>query len=177
MDKRYENGKIYTIRCRYDDNLIYVGSTVENYLSNRMSKHRYLTSCNLSKYVNGDWDNWYIELYENYPCDNREQLSKREGEIIRQIGTLNKRIEGRTKKEYQQYNREKIKEQRKQNYEDNRDKQLEQMKKYREDNREKLSEYRKKQITCERCDSIVKKTNITRHQKTKKCLNYNIINN
>jgi hypothetical protein len=21
--------------------------------------------------VNDDWDNWYIELYENYPCNNK----------------------------------------------------------------------------------------------------------
>jgi hypothetical protein len=36
--------------------------------------------------VNEDWDNWYIELYEVCPCENREQLCKREGEIIRLIG-------------------------------------------------------------------------------------------
>ena len=26
---KYNNGKIYTIRCRLDDNLIYVGSTMQ----------------------------------------------------------------------------------------------------------------------------------------------------
>ena len=25
-----------------------------------------------------DWDNWYIELYENFPCNNKEELNKRE---------------------------------------------------------------------------------------------------
>ncbi len=42
--------------------------------------------------VNNDWSNWYIELYENYPCNNREELCKREGEIIRLIGTLNSNV-------------------------------------------------------------------------------------
>jgi hypothetical protein len=44
-------------------------------------------------------DNLYIELYEMYKCNTKE-LVKREGEIIRQIGTLNKNIAGRTLKEY-----------------------------------------------------------------------------
>ena len=40
---------------------------------------------------------FYIELYEEYPCENIEQLRKREGEIIRELKpTLNKRIEDRT---------------------------------------------------------------------------------
>ncbi len=55
----------------------------------------------------GCWDNWYIELYEDFPCERREQLLKREGEIIREIGTLNQLIEGRKYKEY--VNKTKIK--------------------------------------------------------------------
>jgi len=26
-----------------------------------------------------DWGDWYIELYEDFPCDRKEQLCKREG--------------------------------------------------------------------------------------------------
>ena len=29
MSDKYKNGKIYTIRCKNDDSLIYVGSTVQ----------------------------------------------------------------------------------------------------------------------------------------------------
>ena len=36
----YQNGKIYTIRNKYDTNLIYVGSTCKYYLSDRMGQHR-----------------------------------------------------------------------------------------------------------------------------------------
>ena len=43
---------------------------------------------------------WYIELFELFPCDVKCELEKREGEIIREIGTLNKKIAGRNRKEY-----------------------------------------------------------------------------
>jgi hypothetical protein len=42
-------------------------------------------------------DNFYIELYENYSCSSKEELNRREGEIIRDIGNLNHVIAGRTK--------------------------------------------------------------------------------
>ena len=108
-----------------------------------------------------DWNDWYIELYENYPCENKEQLNKREGEIIKEIGTLNKRIAGRTQKEWVHDNKEKMKqyfkqynenevnkgrkkEYKKQYYEDNKTKLLDNMKHYRQDNKEKIKEYKKK---------------------------------
>ena len=97
IDLRYQRGKIYTIRCYDDDTSIYVGSTIQP-LSARMSKHRSDKNCSLYKYVNGNWKNWYIELYEEYPCDNKELLEKREGEITRLIGNINKHIAGRTDK-------------------------------------------------------------------------------
>jgi len=143
MDKRYENGKIYTIRCRYDDNLIYVGSTIEKYLSCRLAKHRHTTKGSLYQYVKGDWNNWYIELYEDYPCNNKQQLLKREGEIIRQIATINKLIAGRNKKQHYQDNRDEILEKSKQYRQDNRDKLLEQKKQYYQENRDNISEYHK----------------------------------
>ena len=36
----YKQGKIYTVGCKTDDTLIYVGCTTE-LLSRRMSKHKY----------------------------------------------------------------------------------------------------------------------------------------
>ena len=55
-----------------------------------------------------DINDWYIELYENFPCDNKEQLNNREGKVIREIATLNKNIAGRTMKEYYETNKENI---------------------------------------------------------------------
>ncbi len=111
----YSNGKIYTIRCRTDDTKIYVGSTIQP-LAIRFGGHKRNSKTENKKHykiyteINDNWDDWYIELYENYPCSCKEELRKREGEVIRLIGNLNMKIAGRNKKEYQIDNAEKIKE-------------------------------------------------------------------
>jgi hypothetical protein len=68
-----------------------------------------------------DIHDWYIELYEDFQAERKEQLNKREGEIIREIATLNKRIEGRTPKEWIVTNKNKLKEYNKDDYETNKD--------------------------------------------------------
>ena len=105
----YKNGKIYCI-YNYINNEIYVGSTCQT-LSKRMAEHRQQLNCmkakhrNLYKSMNEHGsENFYIELYEEYPCENKAQLQRREGEVIREVGTLNKKIEGRTRKEYYEDN-------------------------------------------------------------------------
>jgi hypothetical protein len=131
----YTKGKIYTIRCRTDDTLIYVGSTIQP-LSVRFGGHK--ATSNRAKYqynllyrnINNNWDNWYIELYEENSCENKEQLGKREGEVIRLIGTLNSAIAGRTRKEWRYDNKDKISEQQKQLYEANKEKRLIYQKQY-----------------------------------------------
>ena len=131
----YQNGKIYTIRCRSDNTLIYVGSTIAT-LSRRLAEHRSTSKRSNQKLyqsVNGNWDDWYIELYEVYSCENKEQLNKREGEITREIGNLNYQIAGRTNKEWYNDNKEK----KKKYYEDNKEKITEQKKEYYEKNKEK----------------------------------------
>jgi len=142
IDLRYQRGKIYTVRCYDDDSLIYVGSTIDK-LSARMSKHRYNKTCSLYQYVNGNWKNWYIELYEEYPCNNKEELNKKEGEITRLIGNINKRIEGRTKQEWREANKEHVAEQQKKWREDNKKHIVEYFKKHYENNKEQISEYNK----------------------------------
>jgi DNA modification methylase len=127
----YSKGKIYTIRCRTDDTKIYVGSTIDE-LSKRWGGHKAdskRSNMLLYQVINGEWENWYIELYELYPCNNKNELCRKEGEIIRLIGTLNFIIAGRTLKEW---------------YEDNKEKRAEYLKKYNEDNKEKRAEYLKK---------------------------------
>ena len=142
-ENKYKNGKIYTIRCRTDDSLIYVGSTIEPRLSVRFNKHKYQKGCSLYQYIqntNGNWIDWYIELYEEFSCENKEQLNKREGEIIREISTINKL-------NHLKQTKEEIKERDKIWREKNKDKLLEQQKNYVEKNREQIllkkSEYNK----------------------------------
>ena len=164
IDEKYKRGKIYVVKCKYDDNLKYVGSTILK-LNRRLSGHRKDKLCYLYKYVNGDWDNFYIELYEEYPCNNRKDLEKREGEIIRLIGTINYRIAGRTKKEYYEDNKEKYKERR----EENKEIIAEKHKIYRENNKEILAEKRKEKVKCDNCGFEYSRCNITRHKRSIKC--------
>ena len=131
-DNKFKNAKIYTIRYRNDDSLIYVGSTVQP-LYKRLSQHKKDSkkpeneNRQLYKKINEtDFNDWYIELFEDFPCERKEQLLQREGQVIREIATLNKIISGRTKKEYVQDNKDKIKEK---------------DKKYREENKGKIKEY------------------------------------
>ena len=101
----YSKGVIYTIRNKNDATKIYVGSTSQP-LYKRFHQHKINckkeSNMNIKLYVEvaNDWTNWYIELYENYSCNNKNELCKREGEVIREIGTLNNRIEGRDSKQY-----------------------------------------------------------------------------
>ncbi len=135
---RYQNGKIYTIRYKDDDDLIYVGSTIQP-LYKRWFTHKNKCLNEKDKAYNillyrkiretNNINDWYIELYEDYPTSNKENLLKREGEVIREIGTLNKNIAGRTNKEFC-----------KQYYNDNK----ESFKQYRDNNKEKMKYYNKK---------------------------------
>ena len=98
----YSKGKIYKILNNIDDE-IYVGSTTET-LGQRMAKHRHSMKAKpqykLYKHMHElDVGNFYIELIENYPCNDVYALRAREGDVIRQIATLNKQIAGRTQKE------------------------------------------------------------------------------
>jgi hypothetical protein len=140
MSNKYNNSKIYAIRNTIDDD-VYIGSTTM-LLCKRMVKHR----CDAKKRPDKmkitakmkdlGIDNFYIELIEEVSCDNIEQLRKKEGEIIREIGTLNTRIECRTKHEY--YND--TLEQRKEYQNINREEILRKHREYNDNHREEMRE-------------------------------------
>lgn len=176
VDKRYENGKIYLVKCKNDDTLIYVGITHMS-LEKRFCNHKTDKKCSLYKYVNDDWDNWFIELYENYPCKNKHILELRETEVQRQIANINKNLARRTKKQYRQDTVEVRLEKQKQHYKKNRDEILEYQKEYYQENRDKCLEQQKQKITCDNCGLIISKWSLSKHKKSKKCLNYNVDNN
>ena len=172
----YNNGKIYTIRCRTDNNLIYVGSTVQplhkrwhghkTTLLNGKYNHRLL----YNKMNELGIDDFYIELYEHYNCNSKEELNRREGELIREIGNLNHAIAGRTKNEYVKEEKEKIKEHDKQYYDANKELILEKKKYYRENNKDSIKEKKTKPFNCE-CGCIVQWDLKARHKKSQKHIN------
>ena len=169
IDERYKRGMIYTIRNIKDDTMIYVGSTI-NSLSKRFNSHK--NACkkglvvSLYSYIeNNDWSDFYIELYEKYPCNDRAELDRREGEVTREIGTINKNIAGRTRKEY-----------RDEYYEKNIDKIKEHKKIFRENNRDKIKKQEKYQVCCDICGAFSSKDHLARHQKSIKCLSKSLNN-
>ena len=115
--KDYSKGKIYLIRNTVND-LLYVGSTCQT-VAQRMSEHR-------SRAKNTDKngaiytamrelgvDKFYIEWHSDFPCERGEQLAKREGEVMRELGTrtngYNKNQAGRSAAEYYKDNAATIK--------------------------------------------------------------------
>ena len=141
----YKNGKIYRIVCN-ETGLCYIGSTIST-LVKRLYKHKsdfkqylkgkctYITSFKIIE--NGNYD---IILLEEFPCENKNQLCKRERYYIETMECVNLVIPTRTLKEYYKDNKEKIKEY----CEKNRQKKCEYYKEYCEKNREKLKEKSKK---------------------------------
>ena len=196
---KYNHSKIYKICSNLTDN-IYIGSTTQS-LSQRLSEHvrrckhyikidnNYISSFEIIKL--GDY---YITLIEECNFNNKSQLLKREGEIIKLNinNVVNKMIAGRTKAEYRvdtkahiiernkQYrvdNKQLIAERMKQYYNDNKqnrqdNKQLiaEQKKQYYNDNKHVIAEQNKQPIICE-CGSTITKHEKPRHMKSPKHIN------
>jgi hypothetical protein len=128
-------GRIYFIKNR-TNNLLYIGSTTRN-LEDRFKEHKR----DIIKYPNFklykamkeyETGNFYILLIEELEVDDIKYLRKREGEYISLIKpTLNKNIAGRSMKQYQIDNKDKLRIYRKNYY-----------RKYRKDNYEHLKKYR-----------------------------------
>ena len=74
------------------------------------------------------------------------------------------------KKQYYIDNKKQIKEQIKQYQIDNKEQIKEQKKRYYIDNKEKVNERQSTKIICNICNKQISQRNISKHQKSKKCL-------
>ena len=183
MDNKYHKSKIYSIRNTLNDE-IYIGSTSSD-LCKRMVKHRCMAkqkpeASTFHTYMKENGiDNFYIELEEEYSCENVEQLRKREGEIIREKGTLNKQIAGRSKteygKEYKQNNKDKINQRRNERRKENPEKTKEEYKRYgalyRERHPERIKAWHETKVECE-CGGKYTLSHKAEHLKSKKHKNF-----
>ena len=137
----YKNGKIYKL-INDDLGLTYYGSTVTT-LTKRLCGHKSKSKTNTNHckskllFTGGAVE---IFLVEEFPCENKDQLNKRERFYIESNECVNKNIPGRTKKEYYEANKEAIKDQNKEWREANK----EQIKEYKEANKETILENKKK---------------------------------
>lgn len=98
VNRKYKKGKIYIIKSpNYPKS--YIGSTCLN-LDFRFSFHK--EAKNTTSKVIIDAGDAYIKLLENYPCNCKQDLLRREGEYIKKYKDtlVNYNVAGRTKYEY-----------------------------------------------------------------------------
>lgn len=178
----YTKGRIYKILCN-KTLLCYIGSTTQS-LSQRLSEHKqgflkwkkgltgYITSFDIIS--NEDYT---ISLVEDFPCKSKYELEQREKYWVQSLDCINKNVPTRSRREYYDENKDKIKDYNKRyyeenkeyfhqkrilNYNNNKDKQKDYSKCYREDR----LEYYKQQVQCE-CGGKFTNDNKSRHMKSK----------
>jgi hypothetical protein len=189
-------GKIYKL---VGYGLTYYGSTNSS-LGTRKSHHkncykRFLEgkdNRNTALDILEKGDDWDIELVEEVEDD--DQLLKREGFYIKNNECVNKRVAGRTKKEYYEDNMENMKAYKSQWAKDNREriktkyhenkneinekrrehmssaemkqKKKEEDAKYRRENKAKIDAKKKEKLPCPNCSKLITASNLKRHIKT-----------
>ena len=156
----YSKAIIYSIVCKTDETLIYVGSTTE--FTKRKNNHKKLCINEKNKghhfqvYVmirsNGGWGNFDMKPVKEFPCESKIQLIIEEERIRKEMNanlntrrayaSLEERIEEikEQRKQYRKDNSEYIAEQAKQYWKENAEHLSEQNKQYRKDNAEKIAE-------------------------------------
>ena len=184
-ENKYHKGQIYKITdVAYTE--CYYGSTIEP-LNKRMvhHRHRYINrdsgkeTCIRSVNVLFDkygLENCKIEWVEDYPCNSKKELARREGFYIQNNRCVNKNVAGRTNEEcrqvskekknkhqseYYQKNAERIKEYQKEHSVKYADEIKERKKKHYEANKDKFKEF----YLCS-CGRHVQNRSKTRHEKT-----------
>lgn len=195
----YQLGKIYKIYSHIDPSICYVGSTCKKLLCQRMNGHR--SDYKVWKNGNGrkitsydlfdkfGIENCIIELIEEYQCDSKDQLSKKEGEYIKLLNCINKNIAGRTnnewhhdnkvqiaintkeyKKNYEIENKEVISLRKKKYYEQNKERLLLQTQEYKNNNKAKIAKRQKEYDNINKEKIAIKKKEYHEKQKLKKLI-------
>ena len=173
----YQNSIIYKL-CHQNDlenNNIYVGSTTN--FRNRKNRHK--TSCcnekdknynfNVYQFIreHGGWEQFVMIPIEVFPCNDKKELEVKERFYIELLKPkLNQVIPTRTKKEYWCDNKEKRQDIQKKYYDNN----IEKRKEYIKNNKENIKNYKNEKVICDKCKLNISRTNLKRHQKTKKCI-------
>jgi len=168
----YQQGKIYKLISPYTDK-IYIGSTVRQYLSQRLtshvSHHNSFINGSTNKRVSssdllelGDVD---IILLESYPCNSKDELEARERYWIDQNRELivNKKTPHRGCQERNQ-----------EYYKNNKTKIKQQVEEWTENNKNSIAIRRNQKFDCE-CGGIYFYANKHQHLKTEKHQTYLMI--
>jgi len=152
MENKYSLGKVYEIVC-FETGKIYVGSTCEEFLSQRLANHRTAYKRYLNNHKNEikqnystafsvlEKGNFYINLLEKINASSKDELLMRERYHIKNLDCVNKCIPLRTSKEYYK------------------------------DNIEEITAFKSVKCVCE-CGGKHRTDNKAHHAKTKKHINY-----
>lgn len=182
----YSKGKIYKLECLVTGK-VYIGSTTKQYLSQRLSIHRYGfrqwkegKGDFLSSFEVMEGGQYEMTLLELYPCRIKDELEARERHWIERMECVNRNVPTRTKKEHYRENVARVAERGKQYYQANAERIAERGKQYKLDNAERIKAmndlYREKnadrikqrmnqQVLCT-CGKTVSYANMARHRKS-----------
>ena len=173
MNSKYQNGQIYKIISKAHEGKCYIGSTCEE-LSQRLARHKYMYNQHRKKgkesyrsanriFDEYGVDNCIIVWIEDYPCNSKKELLAREGHHIKNNDCFNKKVEGRTDKEYREDYKEWEKERHKKYYDLNKDKR----KAYLQENKDYIDKWMKEKINCA-CGSVHTRQHKARHFRSQK---------
>jgi hypothetical protein len=210
----YDKGLIYCINAKDTGKLLYVGSTtslrhrIGSYKSviqnkNNITKSSYHSP--IYKYIreNGGWDNIVFTEYMDAPSSSKQELERKENEVILELQPeLNVNLPRQTREEYLERNRDLINERQNKFREENRDhvnqqareygrrnyldpekkeRILERGRQYKENNKEAIKERKSKPEHCAICGCDVCHDGMYRHIKSMKHINnmerYSQLNN
>ena len=169
MNNKYSKGIIYKITNNLY-NETYYGSTIET-LNQRMIAHK--KNYNLFLKNKPRWcqsfqiimdDNFKAEKIEDYPCNSLRELQKREDYYIINFDNINHKRAHNTSEEKKAIRA--IADQKR--HQNNRSEKNEYYKKNLKSNRERG----KKIINCPKCNKFIRYYSLSKHRKTKYCLNY-----
>jgi hypothetical protein len=145
----YENGKIYKI---VGGGLTYYGSTIQT-LEERLRAHKghynkYLrdNKHNYSSFEILKLEDYKIELVEAYPCSSKKELELREKYYITSFECCNQTIPRRTREEYCEANKDKIKKQQQEwgiKYREGNEELVKRKKEFYDKHQDEILEYKK----------------------------------
>ena len=177
----YDKAKIYQLVNDITDD-IYIGSTCQP-LSKRMAEHRISMRSSrdhhiklYQKMIEIGVEHFRIELIKECPCENIEQLRAIEGKYIREMGTLNSHIAGRTSSDYKKEFKERYIPTYQSYRENNRDLLNEKNRIYYNErseticakHRQRYNEITSVKMTCDVCGTVHNKKNKPLHLRSKK---------
>lgn len=140
----YANGKIYMLEpiCEYPEGDVYYGNTTTT-LVKRLYHHTVKSNKCSSKILFDKYgkDNIKIVLICEYPCKNKSELKAMEGKYQRENKCVNRRVAGRTVKEWGSSENYKVYQ--KNHYEEDKQKHIDLVLTRRKENKTAYNEYQK----------------------------------